>query len=426
MITLRANLSFFYIHRTLAGLDVLMIMRNIHVFVARFSYNLNQQNFVERRPDRGSKNLNTINIQSIAASLRQHGLGILNTTVNFTYQFLAQKFNVFSQFLFDEYIKGHLSKERRWFRKHKSECNNQYPYDRALKFVKDIRKLGVLDNGRTFLDQFRILITEIGNALGYVRMVRSAGMLFCSEAVRFLPDLDNLINFEQHAGNGVAPEGAAEGEGSTPPVVGAGLRPETVRAAKNLDDCTATLASNFSEGSDYFKVLVSVFQQVLLGEDHGHLDNFYMIVPSLCLNWVDASYQAKMAMYKSARSRDAYYTDDGFAMGLAFVMAILKQNTKFDAMHWFRCMREKLGADQAAIAEKKAATNARRTAAAAPAKRSSIFSSSKKKEVKVEVTEEDEEAVHTLQQSENKLTATQRENELLFFSLSGSRIFFKR
>jgi len=32
--------------------------------------------------------------------------------------------------------------------------------------VKDIRKLGVLDNGRTFLDQFRILITKIGNALG--------------------------------------------------------------------------------------------------------------------------------------------------------------------------------------------------------------------------------------------------------------------
>lgn len=42
---------------------------------------------------------------SFVASLRQHGLGVLNTTVNFTYQFLAQKFNIFSQFLFDDYIK---------------------------------------------------------------------------------------------------------------------------------------------------------------------------------------------------------------------------------------------------------------------------------------------------------------------------------
>ena len=32
-------------------------------------------------------------------------LGVLNTAVNFTYQFLAQKFNIFSQFLYDDYIK---------------------------------------------------------------------------------------------------------------------------------------------------------------------------------------------------------------------------------------------------------------------------------------------------------------------------------
>lgn len=39
--------------------------------------------------------------------------------VNYTYQFLAQKFHVFSQFLFDDYISSNLSKERRWFKKNK-------------------------------------------------------------------------------------------------------------------------------------------------------------------------------------------------------------------------------------------------------------------------------------------------------------------
>ena len=63
------------------------------------------QQFVEFKPDRASKHLNTIKIQSIAASIRQHGLGVLNTAVNFTYQFLAQKFHIFNQFLFDDYIK---------------------------------------------------------------------------------------------------------------------------------------------------------------------------------------------------------------------------------------------------------------------------------------------------------------------------------
>jgi len=39
--------------------------------------------------------------------------------VNFTYQFLAQKFHIFSQFLFDDYISSSLSKERRWFKKNR-------------------------------------------------------------------------------------------------------------------------------------------------------------------------------------------------------------------------------------------------------------------------------------------------------------------
>jgi hypothetical protein len=45
--------------------------------------------------DKGSKHTNTISIESIAASLRQHGLGILNTTVNFTYQVRERELNYF-------------------------------------------------------------------------------------------------------------------------------------------------------------------------------------------------------------------------------------------------------------------------------------------------------------------------------------------
>ena len=94
--------------------------------------------------------------------------------------------------MFDENIKGYLAKERRWYKKNKNELDFKYPFDRAFKFTKDIRKLGVTESkkkngdggGLTYLDQFRLLITHVGNALGYVRMVRSAGMHFCSDAVK--------------------------------------------------------------------------------------------------------------------------------------------------------------------------------------------------------------------------------------------------
>ena len=49
------------------GLDVLQIMRNIHVFVANFRYNLNNQIFVEAAASTESKHLNTISIRHIGA-----------------------------------------------------------------------------------------------------------------------------------------------------------------------------------------------------------------------------------------------------------------------------------------------------------------------------------------------------------------------
>ena len=57
------------------GLDVLQIMRNIHVFVANYRYNLNNQVFVEAGGEQ-MKHLNTIGIKHIANSIRVHGVGI--------------------------------------------------------------------------------------------------------------------------------------------------------------------------------------------------------------------------------------------------------------------------------------------------------------------------------------------------------------
>lgn len=63
----------------LQGVDVLEIMRNIHLFVQQYLYNLNQQFFVEATST--SKHLNTVTITHIANSIRTHGSGIINTTV---------------------------------------------------------------------------------------------------------------------------------------------------------------------------------------------------------------------------------------------------------------------------------------------------------------------------------------------------------
>ena len=109
---------------------------------------MNTQSFVENKPDSTSsiKYLNIIDIKSIVTSIRQHGLGVVSTTINCTYQFLTKKFHLFSQTLFNEYLKGHLVRESKWFKKHKNEISidNIYPYERSVQFAKNMKRLGDL------------------------------------------------------------------------------------------------------------------------------------------------------------------------------------------------------------------------------------------------------------------------------------------
>jgi len=353
------------------GLDVLEIMRNIHVFVAKYAYNLNNQIFVERASN--NKHLNTINIRHIANSIRTHGTGIMNTTVNFTYQFLRKKFYIFSQFLYDEHIKARLLKDIRFFKETRNETDQKYPFDRAEKFNRGIRKLGVVD-GLSYLDQFRMLITQIGNAMGYIRMIRSGGLHYVSNAVRFVPDLEDIVSFEELTSE-------------------AKLGDETTGAAKKVDGALTDLTKNFAEGTEYFKMLVDVFAPQFRDSKNIHLKNFYMILPPLTLNFVEYSMNSKDKMNKKNKI-GAGFTDDGFVMGIAYILKLLDQYSEFDALHWFHSVNDKYNRE----------------------KQSTVTKAREGKDEK-------------LQQATNvtlkRLNDFQREFELVFFSLSSARIFFR-
>ena len=421
------------------GLDVLQIMRNIHIFVGRFTYNMNMQEFVEYKAEKGSKHFNTIKIQSIASSIRQHGLGMLNTTVNFTYQFLIQQFHIFTEFLYDENVRSPLSRECRWYKKHKAnpEVNYTYPYERAAKFVKDVRRLGVND-GMSYLDQFRILVTRMGNALGYVRMVRSAAMHYCSQAVKYLPELEDTISFEHYSKSDLAMIiDGVEVENSSGDT---SFSPETVRAGKNLDQVICTLIRNFGEGSDFFKMLVEVFQENLSDDNHDHLKYFYAIVPPLCISWVEASLHAKDAMYKITRgaaAREMYFANDGFAMGIAYCLAVLKQTKKYESFNWQDSVKKHLKEESKKVKSLQKARAQKEEAMKKKKKRQSsiigsLMSLGKSKQDdndeddEEDLAEADLEEFNTLQVSAKRLEAQKRESEQLAFSINGAEIFFRR
>nr|CAD7441834.1 unnamed protein product [Timema bartmani] len=317
------------------GLDVLEIMRNINIFVSKYLYNLNNQIFVEQSSN--NKHLNTINIRHVANSIRTHGIGIMNTTVNFTYQFLRKEFLIFSQFMFDEHIKSRLMKDFRFFRENKVQLDQKYSYERADKFNKGIRKLGLAADGKSYLDQFRMLISHIGNAMGYVRMIRSGGLHCCSNAIRFIPDLEDIVAFKELCTQD-------------------NLSNVSTEAGAQLDHVIDNLVRNFTEGTEYFKLLVDVFAPSFRDSVNMHLRNFYIIVPPLTINFVEHSITCKEKLSKKNKV-GAAFTDDGFAMGIAYILNLLDQCEMFDSLHWFQSVQEKCIQDKMRVKKQKSLTS---------------------------------------------------------------------
>lgn len=301
------------------GLDVLEIMRNIHVFVGKYLYNLSTQCFVEYTST--NKHLNTVNIHQIANSIWTHGTGIMNTTVNFIYQFLRRKLLHCSQFLYDEHINSRLTKDLKYFNQQKILKKSLYPYERAQKFNKGISRLKISSEGLSYLDQYRILISQIGNALGYVRMIHSGGLHHSIASMTYFP-FNDFISISENNKNDMI--------------------------HNTVDNFEITLYNalyHLNGETDALKLLVEVFYSVFHTPENDHLKLFVMIIPPLTINFVNYIIAAKEKMSKR-NSTSGLFTDDGFVIGVAYLLSVFNLSDEFNSLHWFESVSEKYTADE--------------------------------------------------------------------------------
>ncbi|CAG9535026.1 unnamed protein product [Cercopithifilaria johnstoni] len=296
------------------GPDVLFVARNIDSFVECYDYNLNEQFFIEK--DSKSKQLTILTAEHVANSIRTHGMGIMHTTINHAYQFLKKKFYIFSQLLYDDRIRNQLIKDERYFQENAEKFGKMYPVNRAQRFSAAIRLLGVADDD-LYLDKLRVLITEIGNVMGYVRLVRSGGVEASMQSLGFLPNIDDVPSFE-------------------PLAVNAKLSSESISAARVLDNVFDVAKKNINQSDNYLQILVEAFAPELCGNSrYEHLNFFYMIVPPLTINYVDRMLSCKGKLGRRAKQNNTF-TDDGFILGVAFILVLLDQHTYFSDLNWFQ------------------------------------------------------------------------------------------
>ena len=174
------------------------------------------------------------------------------------------------------------------------------------------------------------------------------------------------------------------------------------------------LSNNFAEGTEYFQILVKIFQDVLKNDEQKHLQNFFAIIPAMTLNFVEKNMQHKEKLNKQSGRFEASFTDDGFALGLAYIMRVLDQDASFDSLHWFEAVNVYINnkrAESQFVVQPQAQQQGPRGG-----------SSKEAKEAAKQKAAEDALAAQVVMK---KLNAIQMEFELIYYSFSGARIFFQ-
>lgn len=107
-------------------------------------------------------------------SIRTHGVGILNPVMKQLYKFLRKQLSNFCRkFLLDDAVKNMLLKQAKRFNKDKEKNQGKYPYLWAQELAKNLK---ILAEGENYLETIRKRITQIGNTLGFVRMIKNASL----------------------------------------------------------------------------------------------------------------------------------------------------------------------------------------------------------------------------------------------------------
>ena len=71
----------------------------------------------------------------------------------------------------------------------------------------------------------------------------------------------------------------------------------------------------------------------LAAKENKHLNNFFMLIPVLSINFVEHMTRGKEQISRKLPAK-AFIYDDGLVLGIAYFISLLKQKLHYKTLHW--------------------------------------------------------------------------------------------
>ena len=317
------------------GKDILDIIRNLNKFAKSYTHNMHSQIFIEI--NNGSSYINVIGVQQIINSLNTHGKGIVNSIINKAFGYISKSIRNLLGILFDDYILSLLKDEKTFWEQNKATIKYNYPLERAMSLRQKIINLdeNKVVNNISKCIQF---ITQIGNAVALSRCIRTALMDYNSQNVNLLTsyNIDDFNNLVQQLILQVKSDPVNPNVNNISPNMLSDTQNLLNDSNKIFCGMVNSLKQTGENEINYLEVLVSSFGGSLSPEKVPDIDLFAFLLPPLTITFIDNAINARDNLLKKNKSEEmAYFSDDGFMMGVCYLLKLFSADKKFESLSWF-------------------------------------------------------------------------------------------
>lgn len=305
-----------------------MVMDSMGQFLLKNSFSFTTHSFYHHplwveQPS----SVETLSALHVNNALRTRGFGILQPLLEDACSFVQEKVRALACFLSEKGIKARIQRENRLCREHKVGGVCKYQYQKGELFFEDLQRIKVGGGDRPAIEELCTLLTELGNALAFIRLLRLGALRRSQECASFLSANQNAT--VDISGLSMSAEDSKMSQNG-------------VKAFSNLESCAAeVLGRSGSEGVAAYEYLELVANRVIrsLAEarQDAHMSFFYLCVPVASIMHIKGLMDSRVSI--SNTPLEEKYAEDGFSLGTMFMLQVLRQVSAFRSLGWFHEVR---------------------------------------------------------------------------------------